>query len=251
MAVALVAACLLVAGCGGSGPRVPQGSPDARHGADAVDTYASIEFMRALLIASSDGFAGGGSADDARAQLERGRAAYARLSPMVRASDPVLDHEMLVRFDQTTKLMQQGITPDRYRGLVGPLFDQLADGVVQAAVPEPARTDPGVEAEALKRLTMRLAATYDASATPAADSASHLAFQEAWGLWRRASVLGGILGAKLGRQRDRITAALSDIRGPAFPDGPVPVDAPPTAKVDRASAEVVRALDQRFGLAAI
>src|SRR4051812_46632173 len=92
-AVLAVLACALSA-CGSSGSgAAPQGNPDARHGPGAVDSYASVELLRALLIASSDSYYAGGSAGDARQQLVRARAAYDALAPRVRAKDPVVDRE--------------------------------------------------------------------------------------------------------------------------------------------------------------
>src|SRR4051794_30326399 len=94
-------AALAIAGCGssGSGGGVPRGNPDSRHGPAAVDAYASVELLRALVIASSDQYYAGGSATDARTQLQRARASYGALAPKVRAKDPVVDREVTARFD--------------------------------------------------------------------------------------------------------------------------------------------------------
>lgn len=252
---ALAAACLTAAvafaGCGGSGPKVPRGNPDARRGADVVDHYAQVEFLRALLVASSDSYYAGGSADDARTQLRRARAAYDQLAGGVRAGDPIVDREVVARFDLVAKLLRQGVAPDRYRDFVGPLADQLMDGVAQALVPDAARSDAGVQAEALRRVALRLSATYDASGGGADDTPSRLAFEESWGLWRRAQALQTLLGGKLGSQRNRVMNALANLRGPAFPNGPLQPDQPAAAKVDAASTRIVQALDSRFGLGAV
>lgn len=252
---AAVAACLATAaplgGCGGSSPKVPHGNPDARRGAQAVDHYAQVEFLRALLVASSDSYYAGGSAEDARSQLRRARTAYDQVAAQVRAGDPVVDREVVVRFDIVARRLQQGIAPDKYRDLVGPLSDQLMDGVAQALVPQAARTDSGVQAEALRRVTLRLSATYDAAGGGTDDTPSRLAFEESWGLWRRAQALQTLLGADLGSQQGRVMNALGNLRGPAFPNGPIQPDQPAAAKVDAASTRIVRALDGRFGLGAM
>src|SRR3954453_5752365 len=98
-AAALVLA-VAIAGCGGSGGSggVPQGNPDARHGPAAVDDYAAVELLRARLVASSDSYYSGGSAEDARNQLTRARATYDALAGRVKAKDPVVDREVVARF---------------------------------------------------------------------------------------------------------------------------------------------------------
>jgi hypothetical protein len=245
---AVVVACLALAGCGSGGGKVPQGSPDTRHGADLVDTYAASELMRALLIASSDGYFAGGSADDARTQLERARRAYDPLSERVRAGDPVLARELDARFELSAQQLRHGISADAYGRLVTPLFDQLGDGILQAAVPAPVRGDAGVQAEALRRVTLRMGATYDAAIAAAGDTPSRLAFQESWGLWRRAAVLDSMLAGKLGSQKGAVIDTLNNLRGDAFPNGPAPLESPPARKVDTAVARVAQALDRRFGL---
>jgi hypothetical protein len=250
-AIAAVCAALAVAGCGGSGPAVPRGNPDSRHGATAVDAYAQVELLRALLLASSDGYYAGGSADDARAQLRRARQAYAALQPRVTAKDPVVDREVVARFDVTARELRQGALPDHYRDLAGPLADQLMDGVAQALVSPGARADAGVQAEALRRVTLRLSATYDAASASAGDTDARLAFQEAWGLWRRAQALDAVLGPDLGSQKTKIATTLANLRGSAFPDGPSQPDEAPATAVDAATTKIVRALDRRFGLAAV
>src|SRR4051812_2897000 len=185
-ALVLLAVALAGCGSGGGGGSVPKGNPDARHGPAAVDAYSSVELLRALLVASSDSYYAGGSASDARTQLARARAAYDALAARVKAGDPVVDREVVARFNTLARDLHAGTTPDHYRDLAGPLSDQLMDGVSQALVPEAARTDRGVQAEALRRITTRMAATYDASASAPTDTTARLAFQEAWGLWRRA-----------------------------------------------------------------
>ena len=205
---ALAVACVLALATGcGSQPKVPHGNPDNRHGAQIVDLYSAVELLRALVIASSDSYYAGGSETDARTQLERARASYDQLAGRVRAANPVLDHEVVVRFDLIAGLLRKGVRPDHYRDLAGPLGDQLMDGVSQALVPQAARTDPGVQAEALRRIALRLAATYDAASSPATDTPSRLAFEEAWGLWRRAQALDLVLGARLGNQQGSVTNA--------------------------------------------
>jgi hypothetical protein len=246
-AAACVAAAFVAAGCGGSGSSVPRGNPDARHGAAAVDSYASVELLRALLVASSDSFYSGGSADDARAQLERARAAYEALAQRVRTADPVLDHEVTVRFALLARDLGRGIQPDRYRDLSTPLGDQLMDGVSQALVKPSARSDRGLQAETLRRVTTRMAATYDAARSAPGDATGRLAFEESWGLWRRAQALTALIKSDLGGQKDTVAAALNGLRGSAFPDGPTQPDSPPAEKVDAAGTRVVRALDTRFG----
>src|SRR3954454_19516172 len=188
-AAALVVLTIAGCGSGGGGGHVPRGNPDSRHGPAAVDAYASVELLRALLIASSDEYYAGGSAADDRTQLTRARASYDGLSAKVKAGDPVVDREVVARFDVLAKYIRQGITPDHYRDLAGPLPDQLMDGVAQAVVPDAARSDRGVQAEALRRVTARLAATYDAAAAGSDTDTARLAFEESWGLWRRALAL--------------------------------------------------------------
>lgn len=248
-AVALGALCLLVAGCGSSGSGgVPRGNPDSRHGPAAVDDYAAVELIRAQLVASSDSYYAGGSAEDARVQLTRARAAYDTLAGRVKAKDPVVDREVVARFNVLGRDIRRGIRPDHYRDLAGPLADQLMDGVSQALVPPAARSDRGVQAEALVRVTTRLAATYDASASGDTDiGTARLAFQESWGLWRRALSLTALIKPNLGGQKNTVAGTLNSLRGSAFPNGPNLVDAPPATKVDNAGTKVIDALGKRFG----
>jgi hypothetical protein len=250
-AAALAAVALLIAGCGSGGSgSVPRGNPDSRHGPGAVDDYAAVELLRAQLVASSDSYYAGGSAADARAQLTRARAAYDILAPRVKAKDPVVDREVVARFGTLARDIRAGTAPDHYRDLAGPLADQLMDGVSQAIVPQAARSDRGVQAEALRRLTARLAATYDASATGADPDTSRLAFEESWGLWRRALALTALIKPDLGGEKDTVAGTLNGLRGSAFPDGPNSVDSPPSDRVDSAGTKVIDALDKRFGFSA-
>jgi hypothetical protein len=254
MRAAIVAAvALALAGCGGSGGSggVPRGNPDTRHGPAAVDAYASVELLRALVVASSDSYYSGGSADDARTQLHRARSAYDALAGRVKANDPVVDREVVARFDVLARDIKNGITPDHYRDLANPLGDQLMDGVAQALVPQAARSDRGVQAEALRRVATRLAATYDASASGGDDRTSRLAFEEAWGLWRRALALTALIKPNLGGQKNTVAGALNNLRGKAFPDGPTAPDSPSSADVEAAQQKVVDALDKRFGVGSL
>ena len=246
-AAALIA--LSIAGCGsGGGGSVPRGNPDSRHGPAAVDSYAAVELLRALLIASSDEYYAGGSAADARIQLQRARASYDVLAGRVRAKDPVVDREVVARFTVLQRDIRQGIKPDHYRDLAGPLADQLMDGVVQALVSPAARSDRGVQAEALRRVTTRLAATYDASAGGSGGETGRLAFEESWGLWRRALALTALIKPNLGAEKDAVAGTLNALRGTAFPNGPNQLDAPPAPKVDAAETKIVDALNKRFRL---
>jgi hypothetical protein len=247
-AAALAALAILIAGCGGGGSgSVPRGNPDSRHGPAAVDDYAAVELLRAQLVASSDSYYAGGSAGDARIQLARARGAYDVLARRVKAKDPVVDREVIARFDTLTRDIRRGVAPDRYRDLAGPLADQLMDGVSQALVPRAARSDRGVQAEALRRVTARLAATYDASASGGDETTTRLAFQDAWGLWRRALALTTLIKPDLGGQKDTVAGSLNGLRGSAFPNGPNVLDTPPAHKVDSAGTKVIDALDKRFG----
>lgn len=248
-AVTLAAIALLIAGCGsGSSGSVQRGNPDARHGPAAVDDYAAVELMRARIIASSDSYYAGGSAADARVQLRRARGAYDVLAPRVKKRDPVVDREVTARFNVLARDIGRRMAPDHYRDLAGPLSDQLADGVVQALVPPAARTDRGVQAEALRRVTARLTGTYDASAAGLDQATQRLAFQESWGLWRRALTLTALMKPNLGGQQGAVAGTLAGLRGTAFPEGPRAIDAPPSDKVDAAGTKVIDALDARFGL---
>jgi hypothetical protein len=248
-AAALAAIALLIAGCGSSGSgSVPRGNPDTRHGPAAVDDYAAVELLRAKLVASSDSYYAGGSAADARTQLQRARAAYNVLAPRVKQNDPAVDREVVARFDTLARDIRAGTAPDHFRDLAGPLSDQLMDGVAQALVPQAARTDRGVQAEALRRVTTRLAATYDASAANLDETTARLAFQESWGLWRRSLALTALIKPNLGGQKNTVAGTLNGLRGSAFPDGPNVLDSPPSQKVDAAGTKVVDALDKRFGL---
>jgi hypothetical protein len=252
---ALAAAALAVAlgGCGdsGSGGGVPKGNPDARHGPAAVDDYAAVELLRARLVASTDSYYSGGSADDARIQLQRARAAYDVMAPRVKANDAVVDREVSARFNLLERDLRRGIAPDHYRDLSAPLGDQLMDGVSQAIVPDAARTDRGVQAEALRRVASRLAATYDASAGAGDDNTARLAFEESWGLWRRALALTALIKPNLGAQKDTVAGALNGLRGTAFKEGPTIFDAPPAEKVDNAGTKISDALSKRFGFDAL
>lgn len=248
-AAAACLAAIALAGCGsGGGPSVPKGSPDARHGAEAVDLYASVELLRAKLVASSDSYYAGGSVEDARRQLARALAAYQPLAERLRARDQVLDREISARFASLERNLTHGIQPDHYRDLASVLTDQLLEGVSQALLKPEARTDAGLQAEALRRVTTRLAATYDAAATAQGDGTGRLAFQEAWGLWRRALALTAVLKEDLDGQKNTVAGALNGLRGTAFPEGPNEIDAPPSAKVDAAGLRVAGALDKRFQL---
>src|SRR6476660_2188367 len=92
---------LTLGGCGsgrGSGA-VPKGNPDQRHGPAAVDDYAAVELLRARVIASSDSYYAGGSAADARTQLVRARQAYGVMAPRVGKNDPIVDREVVARFN--------------------------------------------------------------------------------------------------------------------------------------------------------
>lgn len=248
-AAALAALGLLIAGCGsgGSGSSVPRGNPDTRHGPAAVDDYAAVELLRAQLIASSDSYYAGGSAADARLQLTRARSAYDVLAPRVKKNDPVVDREVVARFNTLARDIRAGTAPDHYRDLAGPLADQLMDGVSQALVPAAARSDRGVQAEALRRVTARLAATYDASAGAGDDTTARLAFEESWGLWRRALALTAVIKPFLGGEKNTVAGSLNGLRGSAFRDGPTVVDSPPAQKVDSAGTKVNDALSKRFG----
>jgi hypothetical protein len=249
VAVLLTAALGLVAcGSGGGGASVPKGNPDARHGGLAVDSYAAVELLRGLLIASSDSYYAGGSAEEARSQLTRARASYDVLAGRVRAKDAVVDREVVARFNVLARGLKGGIAPDHYRDLANPLSDQLMDGVTDALVPPAARSDRGLQAEALRRVTARMDATYDAAAGNAGDPTAQLAFEESWGLWRRATALTSLIKASLGSQKDTVATTLANLRGKAFPDGPTEPDAPPASKVDAAATKVTRALTRRFGL---
>jgi hypothetical protein len=247
-AAVLVALACALSACGGSGSGgAPQGDPDARHGPAAVDAYAAVELLRALLIASSDSYYAGGSAADARRQLARARTAYDALAPRVRERDPVVDREVVARFDTLARDIRRGMAADHYRDLAGPLTDQLMDGVSQALVPEAALSDRGVQAEALRRVTTRLAAAYDAAAAGADGTSARLAFEESWGLWRRALALTALIKPNLGSQGNAVATSLSDLRGNAFKDGPRPPAALPAAKVDSTGTKVIDAVTKRFG----
>ena len=246
---AAIVAAILIAGCGsGGGGSVPKGNPDSRHGPAAVDAYASVELLRSLLIASSDSYYSGGSAADARTQLQRARVAYNVLAGRVRAKDAVVDREVLARFDVLQRDIRSGITPDHYRDLAAPLADQLMDGVSQALVSPAARSDRGVQAEALRRVSARMAATYDASASSLDTDTARLAFEESWGLWRRALALTQLIKPNLGAQKNTIAGSLNNLRGSAFPNGPNQLDSPPARKVDSADAKVEAALNERVRL---
>jgi hypothetical protein len=244
---------LALAGCGSGGGSggVPKGNPDTRHGPAAVDDYAAVELLRARLVASSDSYYAGGSADDARSQLRRARSAYDVLAGRVKAKDPIVDREVVARFNLLERDLRRGVAPDHYRDLANPLADQLMDGVSEAIVPEKARSDRGVQAEALRRVTSLLSATYDASTTAADDTTARLAFEESWGLWRRALSLTALIKANLGSQKNTVAGTLNGLRGTAFKQGPSIFDSPPTTKVDSAGTKVVDALNKRFGLDAL
>jgi hypothetical protein len=244
---ACIAAALAIAGCGSGSSSVPHGNPDARHGAAAVDSYAGVELLRALLIASSDGYSAGGSAADARRQLQRARAAYDALSARLAAADPVLQREVTFRLNLMARDLQRGVRPDHYRGLAGPLADQLMDGVSQALVKPRARSDRGLQAEALRRVTSRLAATYDAATSGTGDPTGRLAFEESWGLWRRAQVLAALVKPSLGRQTNAVVNTVNGLRGWAFPQGPIEPNGASSGKVDKAGSRIIDALTKRFG----
>jgi hypothetical protein len=251
-AAALAGLVLALTGCGSDGSGgVPRGNPDSRHGPEAVDDYAAVELLRARLAASSDSYYAGGSAADARTQLARARAGYNLLAPRVKKNDPVVDREVVARFNTLARDIRRGTSPDHYRDLATPLADQLMDGVSQAVVPQAARTDRGVQAEALRRVSTRMAATYDAAAAGADQTTTRLAFEEAWGLWRRALGLTALIKPDLGGQKNTVAGSLNGLRGSAFPEGPSLIDEPPASKVDAASQKVADALNKRFAFDAL
>jgi hypothetical protein len=251
-AVLLVLACALSAcGSGGSG-KAPQGNPNARHGSTAVDSYAAVELLRARLIASSDSYYAGAPAGDARQQLAGAREAYDALAPRVRANDPTVDREVVARFNLLARDLHRGGAPDHYRDLTNPLADQLMDGVAQAAVPEAARSDRGVQAEALRRVANQLAATYDAASAGAATNIARLAFQQSWGLWRRAQVLSTLIKVQLGEHAGAVASDLNDLRGSAFKNGPsMPGSLPNASTVDTTAGNVIAVVTKQFGLGAL
>ena len=249
---AALAVCLIAAGCGsGSGGAAPQGNPDARRGTTAVDDYAAVELMRAKIIASSDGYYGGGSVADARTQLARARSDYDVLAPRVRAKDPVVDREVSARFNLLARALSHRLAPDHYRDEAGPLSDQLMDGVSQALVPDAARSDRGVQAEALRRVATRMSATYDAAAGLSDASTTRLAFQESWGLWRRAQALTSLIKGNLGGAKDTVSNTLNDLRGSAFPDGPTLPSKPEASTLDSADNKIIDAITRRFGFSSV
>lgn len=249
-AAALLAA--LVAGCGGSGGggggAVPRGNPDVRFGPRAVDNYSAVELLRALIVASSDAYYAGASAADARTQLLQARSNYAVLADQVRAADPVVDREVVARFNLLQHLIRSGIAPDHYRDLATPLGDQLMDGVMQAIVPPKGQRDRGIQAEALSRVVTRMDATYDTAASGGDPDTDRLAYEQSWGLWRRALTLTAILKPYLGSKKNMVAGTLNNLRGTAFMNGPLPPDAPDATKADAATQRVTQALVARFGL---
>ena len=241
---------VVLAGCGSvgsGGGAAPKGNPDARHGPQAVDDYAAVELLRARIIASSDAYYAGGPVANAQTELRAARQAYDGLAGRVRAKDPVVDREVVARFNVLARDLAHKGAPDHYRDLATPLGDQLMDGVSQALVPEAARTDRGVQGEALRRITTRLAATYDATTAADNTGTAKLAFEEAWGLWRRALALTTLIKGNLGGETNAVSGTLSGLRGSAFPDGPSLPGNPATQKVDSAGTKVVDALTKRFG----
>jgi hypothetical protein len=138
------------------------------------------------------------------------------------------------------------VSPDRFRDLIGPLADQLMDGVSQAVVKPAARSDRGVQAEALRRLAARMSATYVA----ATEQGTTLAFEESWGLWRRALSVTALIKPDLGSQKDTVAGALNNLRASAYPAGPLIPDEPKPDRVDAAQQRVTQAIDKRFGFGA-
>jgi hypothetical protein len=247
LVTALLVAVLAGCGSGGGSGRAPQGNPDARVGAQAVDDYAATELLRAQLIASSDSYAQGAPLSDARQQLVQARQSYAVLAPRVQTGDPVVAREVAVRFNQLQQDLQNGGSPPHYQALAGPLSDQLMDGVLGALLPAKARTDRGVQAESLRRLVDRLAATYDAAASAPDPVTGRLAFEDAWGLWRRAQTLSSTVKPYLG-SAGFVPGTINNLRNTAFPNGPRPPRSLPSQKVDIADSRIQAALDKRFSL---
>ncbi len=248
-AAVLVALACLLAACGNSSSaKPPQGNPDARFGPQAVDDYAAVELLRAQLIAAGDGYASGAPASDARTQLNQARVAYSVLEPRVKAKDPIVDREVAARFAKVEQEIAKPIGRQAFAGSIGPLFDQLMDGVAQALVREKARDDRGLQAETLRRVVARLAGTYDSAASALDAQTERLAFQQSWGLWRRASTIDGPLSATLGPDSGTVTNTISNMKGYAFPNGALPLANPPANKVDEDSAKVIAALVKRYGL---
>jgi hypothetical protein len=247
--IALVTAALAGCGSGGSGTTtVPRGNPDARVGATVVDDYAATELLRSLVIASSDAYAQGAPLSDARAQLAQARSNYDVLAPRVKAKDPVVDREVTARFNLLQQDLRKGIARPHYQELAGPLGDQLMDGVLESLVPAKAQTDRGVQAEALRRVADRLAASYDAAASAPDPITGRLAFEASWGLWRRAQTLAGTLKPYLGNEAGTVGNAINALRSSAFPNGPREIASPPSQKVDAVGNKVQAALQKRFGL---
>ena len=248
--IAAALSLVAIAGCGtnSGGGSVPRGNPDNRHGPQAVDNYAAVALLRALVVTSSDSYYAGASAADARTQLLRARQNYDTLAGHVKTADPVVDREVVARFNLLQTSMRRGIAPDHYRDLATPLGDQLMDGVVQALVPQSARTDRGVQAETLNRLVARLDADYDASASGTDQATARLAFEEGWGLYRQALAITSNLKPFLGSKANTITGTLANLKTYGFPTGPIAPDAPPATKVDAETQKIIAAVDSRFGL---
>src|SRR4051794_41981496 len=121
-AAAAAVLALAIAGCSssGGGGGVPRGNPDLRHGPAAVDAYASVELLRALVIASSDQYYPGGSAPDARTQLQRARASYGALAPKVRTADLAADREATAPSDLLAPDLRRAIPPAHHPPLATP-----------------------------------------------------------------------------------------------------------------------------------
>ena len=240
MAAALV---LPLAGCGDDAATVPRGDPAVRHGERAVADYLAVEEIRSHLAAASDYYYSGGSAASTRALIGQARDRYLSLAERIAGRDPVLTREVGVAFERADRAVERGATPDGARDTIGPLADQLMDGVVQALVPREARQDPGLQAAVMSKLLERVDVLSDAGLPQL--------FAQEWGYLRRAQALHVALAEDLGPEKDDVTNAFGRLRDRSFPEGAVaPKGAepePPARAVDR----IRDALEERFGLTSL
>lgn len=239
-AFAAAGAALTLAACGSDASDVPRGDPAVRHGERAVADYLAVEEIRSYLSAASDYYYSGGSAPPTRTLIGQARDQYAALARRVSAKDRVLNREVEVAFERADRAIERGATPDGARDTIGPLADQLMDGVVQSLVPRAARQDAGLQAAVMSKLLERVDVLSDAGLPQL--------FAQEWGYLRRAQALHVALAEDLGPQKNTVTNAFGRLRDKSFPEGALPPQGsepePPAQAVDR----IRDALEERFGL---
>ncbi|MBX5468290.1 MAG: hypothetical protein IRZ21_00135 [Thermoleophilaceae bacterium] len=247
---AAVAIALVAAGCGSSkpSPAPPQGPPTLRNHGNAAARVQQVEAARAGIVAAGGLYAIAHPAD-ARHQLALAGRAYSPMSPLVRATHPVLDREIRAAFATIDELIARGARPAGVELRLGMVQGQLLEAALDATSSRAARSDPTVDAVALDRFVAQLDSSYALSARLGAAPEGRRAFQTAYGLLARSQSLYHSIADALGPQRKRVGNALGGIAKKAFPLGVArPAGRPRPGKVHTRALRVRAALAERFGI---